>query len=75
MTTETRKRRNHTKDFNRDVVALVAEQGYKVSEAARSLGFRDNPLSYSGQWSVAAIAGRTGAMAAVLATWLFQNLS
>ena len=42
MTTETRKRRNYTEDFKRDAVALVNEQGYKVSEAARSLGIGDN---------------------------------
>lgn len=42
MTTETRKRRNYTEDFKRDAVALVTEQGYKVSEAARSLGIGDN---------------------------------
>ncbi len=42
MTTETRKRRNYTEDFKRDAVALVIDQGYKVSEAARSLGIGDN---------------------------------
>jgi transposase len=42
MTTETRKRRNYTEDFKRDAVALVTEQGYKSSEAARSLGIGDN---------------------------------
>jgi transposase len=42
MTTETRKRRNYTEDFKRDAVALVKEQGYKTSEAARSLGVGDN---------------------------------
>jgi transposase len=41
MTTETRKRREYTEDFKRDAVALVTEQGYKVSEAARSLGIGD----------------------------------
>jgi transposase len=41
MTTETRKRREYTEDFKRDAVALVADQGYKVSEAARSLGIGD----------------------------------
>ena len=38
MTTETRKRREYTEDFKRDAVALATDQGYKVSEAARSLG-------------------------------------
>ena len=42
MTTETRKRRNYTEDFKRDAVALVTEQGYKTTEAARSLGIGDN---------------------------------
>jgi transposase len=42
MTTETRKRRNYTEDFKRDAVALVNEQGYKPSEAARSLGIGAN---------------------------------
>jgi len=42
MTTETRKRREYTEDFKRDAVALVTEQGYKPSEAARSLGTRDH---------------------------------
>ena len=42
MTAETRKRRNYTEDFKRDAVALVTDQGYKVSEAARSLGIGDN---------------------------------
>ena len=42
MTTEARKRREYTEDFKRDAVALVTEQGYKPSEAARSLGIGDN---------------------------------
>jgi transposase len=41
MTTETKKRREYTEDFKRDAVALVIEQGYKISEAARSLGIGD----------------------------------
>ncbi len=47
MTTETRKRRNYTEDFKREAVALVTEQGYKISEAARSLGIGANLL---GRW-------------------------
>ena len=42
MTTETRKRRNYTEDFKGDAVALVTEQGYKPSKAARSLGVGAN---------------------------------
>ncbi len=47
MTTETRKRQNYTDDFKRDAVALVTEQGYKIAEAARSLGIGANLL---GRW-------------------------
>ena len=39
MTTETRKRGEYTEDLKRDAVALVTEQGYKPSEAARSLAW------------------------------------
>lgn len=42
MTTETRKRRSYTEDFRRNAVALVTEQGYKPSEAARSLDIGGN---------------------------------
>ena len=44
MTTEKRTRRKYTEEFKRDAVALVTEQGYKVSEAARSLDINDNQL-------------------------------
>ena len=44
MPTEKKTRRKYTEDFKRDAVALVTEQGYKVSEAARSLGINDNLL-------------------------------
>ena len=44
MTTEKRVRRKYTEDFKRDAVALVTEQGYKISEAARSLGSKSNQL-------------------------------
>ena len=47
MTTETRKRQNYTEDFKRDAVSLVTEQGYKISEAARSLDIGANLL---GRW-------------------------
>jgi len=40
MTTKNRTRRKYTEDFKRDAVALVTEQGYKVSEAGRSLGIK-----------------------------------
>jgi transposase len=47
MTTEKRKRSNYTEDFKREAVALVTEQGYKISEAARSLDVGANLI---GRW-------------------------
>jgi len=44
MAKEKKIRRKYTEDFKRDAVALVTEQGYKVSEAARSLGINENML-------------------------------
>ncbi len=44
MTTEKRARRTYTLDFKRDAVALVTEQGYALSRAARSLDINDNVL-------------------------------
>jgi len=44
MTTEKRTRRKYTEDFKREAVALVTEQGYKASEAARSLDIGANLL-------------------------------
>jgi transposase len=44
MTTERRTRRKYTDDFKRDAVALITEQGYKVSEASRSLDVGENQL-------------------------------
>ena len=47
MTTEKRKRSSYTEDFKREAVALVTEQGYKISEAARSLRIGANLI---GPW-------------------------
>ncbi len=44
MTTEKQTRRTYTLDFKRDAVALVTEQGYALSRAARSLDINDNVL-------------------------------
>ena len=41
MTTEKRKRRNYTEDFERDAVTLMAERGDKIPEAIQSLGIND----------------------------------
>lgn len=38
MTRERHQRRSYTDEFKREAVALVVEQGYKVTEAGRSLG-------------------------------------
>jgi transposase len=47
MTTEKRKRSNYTEGFKREAVALVTEQGYKISEVARSLDVGGNLI---GRW-------------------------
>lgn len=39
-----RKRRKYIKEFKEEAVKLVTEQGYKISEAARSLGIHENML-------------------------------
>jgi len=44
MTTVKRTRRKYTEEFKREAVALVTEQGYKISEAARSLDIGENVL-------------------------------
>ena len=62
MTTETRKRREYTEDFKRDAVALVTEQGYKSSEAARSLGIGDNLIRrWKREFEEAALGSQLGA--------------
>ena len=35
-------RKKYTREFKQDAVRLVTEQGYKPSEAARSLGIGDD---------------------------------
>ena len=40
-------RKNHTEEFRREAVRLVTEEGYKIAEAARSLGINANML---GRW-------------------------
>jgi transposase len=47
MTNEKRTRRDYDEAFKREAVALVTEQGYKISEAARSLGVGANLI---GRW-------------------------
>jgi transposase len=47
MTTENQARRKQTEEFKREAVALVTEQGYKLSEAARSVDVNVNFLSKS----------------------------
>ncbi|MBA2491347.1 MAG: transposase [Gammaproteobacteria bacterium] len=44
MTTESARRRIYTEDFKREAVSLVTAQGYKISEAARSLAIGANLL-------------------------------
>jgi transposase len=40
----TKKRKIYSKQFKIDAVKLITEQGYKVTEAARSLGIHDGVL-------------------------------
>jgi transposase len=42
-----RKYRTYTEEFKREALKLVTEQGYKIAEAARSLGINENLL---GKW-------------------------
>lgn len=43
----TRQRRTFTDEFKRDAVALVTEQGYSQTDAAKSLGVNPNLI---GRW-------------------------
>ena len=38
------KRRKFTKEFKEEAAKLVTEEGYKITEAARSLGIHENLL-------------------------------
>ena len=58
MTTERRTRRKYTDDFKRDAMALITEQGYKVSEASRSLDVGENQLRRCKQQFEEATGGR-----------------
>ena len=48
------KRKKYSKQFKIDAVKLVTEQGYKVSEAARSLGIHEGVLR---RWKKQLISG------------------
>jgi transposase len=41
---EKKRRKNYTKEFKREAVNLVTEQGYKLAEAARNLGVHHSLL-------------------------------
>jgi transposase len=43
----TKKRREFSKEFKQEAVALVVEQGYSLAEAGRSLGVGENLI---GRW-------------------------
>ncbi len=45
MTTKNPVRKKYTEEFKREAVALIADQGYKLSEAARSVDVNANLLS------------------------------
>ena len=44
MTSSKRKNKTYTKQFKEETVALVAEQGYTVIEAAEAVGVRPNQI-------------------------------
>ena len=44
MTKETQFRKRYTDDFKREAVALITEQGYSISEAARQLDVHHTSL-------------------------------
>ena len=48
----TKKRKNYSKQFKLDAVKLVTEQGYKVSEAARSLDIHSTRDSRPGEKNI-----------------------
>ena len=45
MTAGKQARRKYTEEFKREAVALVTDQGYRLAEAARSVGVNANLLS------------------------------
>ena len=45
MKAEKQSRKQYDESFKRDAVALVTEQGYKLSEAGRRLGLNPNLIS------------------------------
>jgi transposase len=44
MTVEKKRRRKYTEEFKREAVSLITEQGYRTTDAARSLGINENVL-------------------------------
>lgn len=54
----TNKRKQYSKQFKIDAVKLITEQGYKVSEAARSLGIHEGVLR---RWKSQLVADDTQA--------------
>lgn len=62
-----RKRRKYTKEFKEEAVKLVTEQGYKISEAARSLGIHENMLGkWKREFSESSLGSLSGDSAAAL---------
>jgi transposase len=52
-----RKYRTYTEEFKQEAIKLVTQQGYKIAEAARSLGIPENLL---GKWKRRSEAGQGG---------------
>jgi transposase len=53
-----RKYRTYTEEFKQEAIKLVTQEGYKIAEAARSLGINENLL---GKWKRRSEAGNAGA--------------
>ena len=61
MTTNKKPRSSYTDDFKKDTVLLVTEQGYKISEAARSLGVGEGLIRrWRREFEEAATSGLSG---------------
>jgi transposase len=55
-----RKYRTYTEEFKEEALKLVTERGYKIAEAARSLGIPENLL---GKWKRRSEARKAGGSA------------
>ena len=74
MTSKTRTRRAYTEEFKREAVALVTEQGYRITQAARSLDIGANLLGrWKHQFEAQATGVRLGSLAIDHRSFIFQH--